>query len=261
VRTPLLACSLLLLAAASALASETHIRWNACFGDGGALNRNFACDTNTGSEQLVCTFTLTEPIPEVWQMDARVNMAFAGSTLPAWWQFVTTGSCRAGSLSSRNVPPATAVACVDWTDGTRDALLSYHPILFGPNLTQIEVVSPIFPVAPYDLVAGQEYFAFTAQINHARTVGTTGACAGCSLGACMGFVGVNLIRTPPSAEMPVPPSGDVLIGPGSIMNQTVTWQGGGGIAIPNYFGTGSTYCPGATPTRNHTWGDIKAIYR
>jgi len=260
VRTPLLACSILLLAAASAGASETHIRWNACYGDGGVLNRDFACDTNTGSEQLVCTFTLTEPVPGVWQTKAFVNMAFAGSTLPAWWQFVTVGTCRAGSLSARNAPPSTAVACVDWADGSRDGLLSYGSTLLGPNSSQIGVVSPVTPTAPFDLVTGQEYFALTAVINHVKTVGT-GACAGCTLGACMGFVGLRLIVTPPSAEMPVPPSGDVLIGPNGLLGQVVTWQGGGGIAIPNYGGAGFTYCPGATPARNRTWGDVKAIYR
>jgi hypothetical protein len=194
-------------------------------------------------------------------MDARVNMAFAGSTLPAWWQFTGVGSCRPGSISSRNVPPATAVSCVDWADGTRDALLSYNTGSLGPNISQVVVVSPIAPSAPFDLVTGQEYFAFTAQINHAKTVGA-GACAGCTLGGCMGFVGVKLIRTAPSAETPVaPPSGDVLIGPGPVSGQVVTWQGGAGIAIPNYGGAGWTYCPGATPARNRTWGDVKAIYR
>jgi hypothetical protein len=149
---------------------------------------------------------------------------------------------------------------VDWADGTRDGLLSYHPLSFGPNFSQIVVVSPSAPVAPFDLVAGQEYFAFTAQINHAKTVGA-GACAGCTLGGCMGFVGVMLIRSAPGTEMPVsPPSGDVLIGPGSLVGQTVTWQGGAGIAIPDYGGAGWSYCPGATPAPNRTWGDVKAIY-
>src|SRR5512144_434139 len=97
-RALLFACSLLVLAAANASASGTHIRWDQCYGDGGVENRNFACDTNAGSEQLVCSFTLTDPIPGVWQIDGFVNLAFAGSTIPAWWQFKSTGSCRISSL-------------------------------------------------------------------------------------------------------------------------------------------------------------------
>lgn len=258
-RTPLLACSLLLLAAASANASATHIRWNACYGDGGVTNRDFACDTNAGSEQLECSFTLTVPVSGVWQIDGFVNMAFAASTLPAWWQFVTAGSCRAGSLSARNLPPATAVACVDWADGNRDGLLSYRSTSLGPNGSQIEVLSPMAPAAPFDLNAGQEYFAFTALVNHAKTVGA-GACGGCNLGGCMGFVGVRLVRSGPALSIGEPP-GDVLITPAGTVDQVVTWQGGVGIAIPNYGGAGWTYCPGATPARNRTWGDVKAIYR
>jgi hypothetical protein len=106
---------------------------------------------------------------------------------------------------------------------------------------------------------GQEYFALTAIINHQKTVGTD-ACAGCDLGACIGFVGAKLMRSATVPHGYLPP-GEVIILPAALVDQVVTWQGGAGIAIPNYLGAGWTYCPGATPARNRTWGAVKAIYR
>ena len=251
-RAPLLACSLLLFAATNASASGTHIRWNACYGDGGATNRLFACDANTGSEQLACTFMLSSPVAGVVQTDAIVRFSFAGTTLPAWWQFRTPGSCRTASLAASTLPPAGASSCIDWADGARDGLLTYAITTLGPNTTQLELLSPVTPVTAYDLVAGQEYLELTAVINHQKTVGA-GACGGCTLGGCMGFVAVKLIRTPPLD--------DVIIAPDVLLDQVVTWQGGEGIAIPNFLGTNWTYCPGATPVRNHTWSGVKAMYR
>ena len=259
-RAPLLTCSLLLLAAASASAHGTHVRWNACYGDGGTTSRSFACDTNSGSEQLACTFILSSPVAGVYQMDAFVRFSFAGTTLPAWWQFRTPGSCRTASLTASTLPPVGASSCIDWADGARDGLLTYATTALGPNTTQLELLSPVAPVTAYDLVAGQEYLALTAVINHQKTVGT-GACGGCTLGGCMGFVAVKLIRTPPPAPNVAPPPDDVLIAPDVLLDQVVTWQGGEGIAIPNYLGMSWTYCPGATPARNRTWGGVKAMYR
>ena len=248
------------VAAADGFQSGTRIRWNACYGDGGAINRDFACNTNTGSEQLVCTFTLSAPVDSVYQMDAIVRLAFAGGAVPPWWMFRTAGACRGTSLGASTAAPATASACIDWAEG-RDALLTYQPNSFAPYLSQIEVLTPFIGYAPYDLVAGQEYFVFSAIINHQKTVGT-GSCAGCTLGGCMGFVAARLFRSATGTYMPVPePSGDVLVGPIPGDGQAAMWQGGAGIAIPNYGGAGYTYCPGATPARNRTWGDVKALYR
>lgn len=256
-RALLLACSLLLLAAASANAGGTHLRWNACSGDGGVVNRSFACDTNTGSELLACSFTLDVPVDSVYALNAFVNMAFAGGVLPAWWQFRTVGSCRAASLSTSLTPPAGAAACVDWADGARDILLIYHDA--GSGLARIEALTPVLSQPLFDLPAGQEFFVFSAVINHQKTVGT-GACAGCDLGGCMGFVGLRLLRTATTSHGGVY-AGDYFTGPADISNQVVTWQNGAGIAIPNYLGAGWIYCPGATPARNRTWGDVKALYR
>src|SRR5215831_13500479 len=54
-----LLCGLLLAMSASvAGASGVGLRWLSCIGDGGAINQNFACNSNSGSNTMVGTFEL-----------------------------------------------------------------------------------------------------------------------------------------------------------------------------------------------------------
>src|SRR5690349_1796199 len=57
-RALLLALPALLAVASAAHAAGVSLRWNDCYGDGGVQNKNFACDTNAGSQTLVGSFTL-----------------------------------------------------------------------------------------------------------------------------------------------------------------------------------------------------------
>ena len=250
-RKPLALAALVLALSTSAHAGPLNMRWGACFGDGGTFNRNFACDTNTGFDELVGSFLLPGPVTGVVQTEAVVNFAFAGSSIPAWWQFSSSGTCRPTAMSVFTGPPATASSCVDFSDGGRNTLVTYGQS-FGANFARLYVLSPTGPGGPWDLVGGQEYFILTVRINHTRTVGA-GSCTGCSLGACMGLVGVNLIREAPNYTIHISPSWP--------NEQLAAWQGAAGIGIPNYGGTGQFYCPGATPTHRSTWGDVKALYR
>src|SRR5262249_2128615 len=148
-------------AAGIASADSTHIRWNACLGDGGVDNRFFACDVNTGTDQIVFTFTLTGQVTGVYQTDAALLISFPGTTLPEWWQFVTPGSGRVTSLAAVTLPPPGASACIDWAALDRDVLLSYVPPQFGSqNTFLLRVLTPTTPTLAADLVGGQEYFVF-----------------------------------------------------------------------------------------------------
>src|SRR2546429_236082 len=89
-----LAAALALSATRSHAAAGVNVRWNACFGDGGLANRSFACNTNNGSQQLVTSFVLGAPVSQVGAVEVNLDVAVAGATLPAWWQFVNAGSCR-----------------------------------------------------------------------------------------------------------------------------------------------------------------------
>src|SRR5882672_5689194 len=90
-----LLCGLLLAMTASASAAAgLNLRWNACFGDAGANNKISACTSNAGSQFMVGSFVLPSDLPGVSGIEIVIDVATAGSTLPAWWSFKNVGSCR-----------------------------------------------------------------------------------------------------------------------------------------------------------------------
>src|SRR5215467_11821444 len=81
-----LLCGLLLAMSASvAAASGVGLRWQACLGDAGAINRNFACNTNAGTNNiLVGTFELgAAGLANVSGNEVVIDLGAAGATLPA----------------------------------------------------------------------------------------------------------------------------------------------------------------------------------
>src|SRR5258706_16367735 len=71
-----------------------NLRWDDCYGDGGASNKNFACDTNSGSERLVCSFELSQPMAQIAAVKVTWDVRAEGPTLPPWWSFYSLGTCR-----------------------------------------------------------------------------------------------------------------------------------------------------------------------
>lgn len=229
--------ALALLFASAAHTGTLNLRWDACFGDGGVVNRTFACNTNVGAEQLVATFTPPTSVDSVTSIAAAIRFVFQGAAVPAWWQFGLTGSCRLNSLSTAANLPAGASSCIDFA--SRDALYIYeYPSFGGPNTALLEVYTPYIPRGTFDLAAGQEYLAFVAAINHQNTIGT-GSCGGCTVGTCMAFAQMVFSR---------PSKPDLDLFPSSAVDQAATWQGG-------------STCRFITSDRRSTWGDVKALYR
>lgn len=76
-----------------------NLRWDNCYGDGDVWNKNFACDTNSGSERLVCSFELDQPIADVFSVETILSLSAASATLPAWWEYRTINTCRQTSLA------------------------------------------------------------------------------------------------------------------------------------------------------------------
>src|SRR5262245_14527636 len=111
-----LLCGLLLAitAGVAAAAPGVNIRWTACAGDGGAINRTFACTSNTGQNLLTMSFQVGEDILQASGQEIVVDLASAGATLPAWWQMVNSGTCRQGALAVNTAISAAAVNCIDW---------------------------------------------------------------------------------------------------------------------------------------------------
>ena len=248
-----LLCGLLLALSATVAAAGPGVglRWNACLSDGGAINKNFACNTNLGTNVLVGTFE-TKPagLAQTSGNEVVIDLGSASAVLPAWWQMKNAGTCRATSLAMNFTVSATAVNCADWAQAqSAGGIGAYNIGVRGPNTARVVAAIAVPPSALQDLVGGQEYFSFNLTINNTKSVGT-GSCAGCSDPVCIVFNSINLTT-------PVLQNNVLLTGPSNSTDADFcTWQGGAGVVVG-----GTPGCGAATPTQNKTWGAVKALYR
>lgn len=241
---PLCTVLLLLASPAAHAAPGVNLRWTNCLGDGGTFNRNFACNTNSGSNVLVGSFVLAQARAQITGVDAIVDVATANASLPSWWALWNAGSCRQGAMTVNAAIHLTAVNCVDWAqDQASIGVVTYTMGLHGPASARIRIVSGVAPANVQDLFASEEYFAFHVSLSNAKTVGT-GACAGCTVPVCLRFASIKLAS-------PLPANNDVTVSGATngTDSHLVTWQ------------NGSAVCLAATPARTGTWGELKSLYR
>ncbi len=236
----LLLCGALLAVSASvASAAGLNLSWTTC-GAAGLANKNFACTSNTGSNVMVASYVAPAGTEGITGMEAVIDLQSAAATLPAWWQFKNVGACRQTALSA--LPAGAACDGDYWAGQASGGITAYiTPYATAANRARLLIIYavPSTLAAPVD--ADVEYFAFTATVSNAKTVGT-GSCAGCADPVCIVLNEIKLTQ-------------GVGIGDFRIQNPAdrnyVSWQGGvvaGG-------------CPAATPARNATWGSVKSLYR
>jgi len=242
----ILLCGMLLAASATlASAAGLNLRWNQCFSDGGVQNRTLACTVNSpGNIFLIGGAVLDADLSEVSGAEIVVDLQSASSPLPAWWQFKNVGACRQNSLSIANW--GTGQNCFDWSSGqATPAVAAYQLGLHGnANEARILAITAVPNTALATLFGGFESVIMSLGINQLATVGT-GSCAGCLDPVCLVFNSCNITTSGNLNNI-------LLTGGATPGSDFATWQGG---AI------GGNGCPGATPTRNATWGSVKALYR
>ena len=238
-------------------AAGISLRWDNCFGDAGAINKNFACNTNNGVNILAESFVLAAAVNNIAIVDSDIEITTASATLPAWWELFNAGTCRENSLAAASPVSAQAVACLDWAGGQGGTasvnIASYTIGAFGPSTASLRTYAAVLSSNLANLSAGQEYGAITLRINHTKTLGfgIVPACAGCSTPACIYLRRVRLFDN----VSPTPVVTLTAAANGTDSN-TATWQGGTGVpALPG------GACSGAVPVRNSTWGSVKALYR
>jgi len=258
-----LLCGLLiaLCATVASAAPGVAMRWDACYGGGtlgtGATNKNFACNTNSGSNVLVGSFQLGSDLLGVSGVEIVVDVATAGASLPAWWTFKNAGSCRTSSLGVGGSPAfARSGICDDWSGaptGATGGLAAYSVGVNGPNTARILAGLAVAPDALQDLSGGVEYYAFSATITNTKTVGAN-SCAGCSTPACLVCNSIK-VATPPQPGQP--DASVTLSGPmNGIDSHFSLWQGGAGVTVGAKQG-----CPLAVSTHSRTWTTVKQLYR
>ena len=244
-----LAGSLFAVPAAAWTAGGCNLRWDHCYGDGGVANRNFACDTNAGTDFLIASFVPQADIPNAFGIEFMMHLAADAATMPAWWQFKNAGTCRQASISGTTIPLDVFGACPDWSDlRAGGGIASYTLGAGSPNVARLIGSTSLPDGISTNLSGLTELFLFRLIVTRAKTVGS-GACAGCQTPVCIVFNTVNVRTTIATSHW--------IQGPANLTDSDfATWQGGGAPVTPR--GTG---CPAATPTKHSTWGAVKSLYR
>jgi hypothetical protein len=243
-----IALSLVLVPSRAHAVQGLALAWNHCFGEAGwAQNAAFACDVNTGFNELVGTFRLSTPITGATGHEVVIELASESASLPAWWSMGSSLACRSGSFNAGIPHDEVDVTCPDWSEGSAPTQAAiFKPNLTHPNLLRILLVTGVTP--GHDLMQDQDYWLFTIRINHAKTVGA-GSCGGCNIPVCIVF-NSDLVGWGPY------PDQRLVTGPLTPGSDFASWQGGGSPIVGGKIG-----CPAATPTRRSTWGSVKTLYR
>ncbi|SRR6266487_1273323 len=246
-----LTCVIAALAVASAASADQrglNLSWDEC-GAAGVANKVFACNTNSGINTIVASFLAPDSITTYVSNEGQIDLIFATSSPPNWWQLKTqTGqpaACRNGGISVDGNFLAYSVCANAWLAVPSGGLGSFTIDPFGTQANRVRIAT-VLAVGIADaqpLTPGTEYYAFKCTITHAKTVGT-GACAGCTDPVCLVLNRIHVIQPTGtdggSPNIFDPPAGG---------NRAITWQGGTGVDC------------NLVPTRNKTWGQIKSLYR
>lgn len=245
-RRPSIALALiaLCLTANVSFAAGINLSWSAC-GIWGQPSRTFACNSNTAPVHvMVGSWMPPAGTTAITGEEIVIDAVSATSTYPAWWSFKNAGTCRQTSHSINADFTAGVPGCGDyWQGQAAGGFGAFNPNINPSAHNRVRILA-VFAVAP--VYAGPadetvEYGAFQMVINNSKTVGA-GACGGCAEPVCFVLNSIKLTQ-------PVNVADYKLVAP--LQVNYVTWQGGvvaGG-------------CPAATPTRNATWGSVKALYR
>jgi len=244
-----------------------NLRWDNCYGDGGAWNKAFACDSNVLGEQLVGSIELDQTITRVNSIQFVVDIVAASPALPAWWSLARSGGCRSTSLDLDPFQYPPSSACVPWAAGPYGGGLgTYSAGPQGPASARVTGAVAVSIDHLGTLSPGTEYFVFRLTIDHAKTVGT-GACAGCNEPVCIFLSRVSLFQQGQSMAAIHLERGANFLG-----SQYVTWQNGYPIDVHHECDPSVPFCArqytafgcvlaGPTSGRRSTWGAVKSLYR
>jgi len=244
-KTLLITGALLALTASMVSAGGINLAWTDCLGAGGVVNKNFACTSNTGNNDMYASFDPPITLTTVVGNNQILDLQSAAAVLPNWWQFKNVGTCRLASLQANSGPGT----CVDtWSGQGSPGIAAYFTNGNVPSmpLNRARIVGSMAVASAFasQTDPGTEYFSMVFRVNNAKTVGT-GLCAGCLDPVCVVLNEISI------AQPAGTPGGTVKV-TNPLVSNYVTWQGGA---------VGGPGCPGVTPTINKTWGQVKSLYR
>jgi hypothetical protein len=250
-KTLLVSVSLLATSAGFASAAGINLGWLDCpSGPTYTLSRTFACATNTGGgHALIATFVADTGLVAVTGYAGVVDIQTSGAgTYAPWWQ-LRTGGCRTAAAAAHSADfTGGPFTCVDyWQAGAVGGYSIPDPPVGNRARIKMQAALPSQDSRITAIPEGTEVYTWKLTLNNSKTVGL-GACAGCTDEVCIVYNSVLVTQAPGTVG-----HGNQLYSSPAV-SQHVFWQGWS-TTDPAHL------CPAVTPTRNRTWGSIKAIYR
>lgn len=245
----------ILLVAGMALAGQVdatgiNLFWDECGVNAGVLNKNFACNTNDGYQDL---YVSVDPPPGVTATQGHnhiVDLQSKHSPLPEWWDFKNAGTCRPTAFigsADFSTGPSSGTACVDPWQGQGAGVVAAYTTNFAGSPCRARIIGSVsVPEAnAVPMTPGTEYYSIKFRITNAKTVGTD-LCGDCPDPVCLVLNQVRIAQVAPASPIPVENPRDA---------NFATWQNGGfSLCYMNGF------CE-PTPALTRTWGLIKSLYR
>lgn len=236
-----LTSALLALSASMALAQGLNLGHANCGTTAASLDRTSQCNDNAQTFNLVAHFKSPTAIPDFSGLNAAVDVAVAGASLPPWWQ-VGTGGCREGGLKPIGIGPISGCQALWLSGNTGGYVIEPHPS-GAPNKFRLRAQWAHPGTA--NLLADTRYVGLLLALDTHYTFDEglgDPVCAGCQVAACLVLNNLTLFG---QGGLIVPVNTQDV-------RQFATWQGGA---------VGGSGCPGETPARKGTWGGVKALYR
>jgi len=235
----LMTAALAVLGATTASAHGVNLSWTKCptvATTGTNLNND--CSGSNGLKTLTGSFKADQAIPDFAAIDAAIDIGFVSGINGAWT--FDTGGCNASAFALTTPVAVTTCPTALFQSATSfGAFVVSYP---HANAERLQISYVNGSGVPTPVVAGQQYSGVAATIDFDGAVNN--GCNGCSEPVCLVL---NNMTVSGFATTEVPESID---------NQDVR-----NYVTYNLGTVGGAGCPGATPSRNETWGKVKTLYR
>jgi hypothetical protein len=228
-----------LVALASAASAQINAKWTLC-GASGTSSITSACGALSPTRLLMLSWIAPATgATAVVGYNIKVTQASNGGPIPCWWN-MTGGRAGGFGLGGTNAAPGCDGNFLALF-GSPNAAGGWQDLGDGRGRYNIFVANPVGGSGDATQAPGAEFYAAEVQIKaNGQSTCPTGV-AECQAGAQLRLNDIVLVQEggPPNIDLNTP---------GAANSNCGTWQSGG-------------VCDAATPTKNATWGSVKALYR
>jgi hypothetical protein len=253
-RLLLATCVLLALTETAAHAAGINLTWSTgtvgCYVEKLTQLATWSCGNDTdGPWTFVASFKMDAAKTDFLGISAVVDGQSSSASLPDWWQFYNAGACRQTSLTtSADFTAAMKALCRDpFAGAATGGIGAWQTALYPPppplnvplpNMCRLKVTYLL--TTAKSLAATYEWYAFRATIDAVHTSATQPLCSGCTTPMCLLLNQITVLGSSSSYSIYLPRA-----------NNLITWQSSDPYVCAHL----------STPAHNHTWGQVKSLYR